>query len=137
MPTKTLSSVRIIPVADDLIAVLDRRVVESTQGWIFETKRGTSYRATSAGGELRKTVPYLDSSVIFHAFRHLYASRLIFAGVSVKQVQRVLEHSSASTTLDVYAHFFPGDDELSRSAIAGMVDSCGQIAGKPLAEDAQ
>ncbi|ALC05963.1 tyrosine recombinase [Corynebacterium deserti GIMN1.010] len=137
VPTKTLSSVRTIPIADDLIAVLDRRVVASTNGWIFETARGTPYRAATAGGELRKTVTSLGGGVTFHSFRHLYASRLISAGVSVKQVQKVLGHASASTTLDVYAHFFPGDDELSRSAIAGMVDSCGQIAGKVPVGDVQ
>lgn len=135
VPTKTLSSVRTIPIADDLIAVLKGRVAASTQGWIFETARGTPYRAASAGGELRKTVTHLRAGVTFHSFRHLYASRLISAGVSVKQVQRVLGHATASTTLDVYAHFFPGDDDLSRAAIAGMVDSCGQNAGNDAQEN--
>lgn len=135
VPTRTLSSVRTIPIADDLIAVLKRRVAESTQGWIFETARGTPNRAASAGGELRKSVTHLRAGVTFHSFRHLCASRLISAGVSVKQVQRILGHATASTSLDVYAHFFPGDDDLSRAAIAGMVDSCGQIAGNDAQEN--
>lgn len=129
VPTKTASSVRTVPIADDLITVLDRRVAASTKGWIFETSRGTPYRAASAGGELRKAVTHLRAGVTFHSFRHLYASRLISGGVSVKQVQRVLGHASASTTLDVYAHFFPGDDELSRAAINGAVASCGVFVG--------
>lgn len=129
VPTKTLASVRTIPIADDLIEVLDRRAAASHEGWLFETNRGTPYRAATAGGELRKTVTHLNAGVTFHSFRHLYASRLISGGVSVKQVQRVLGHSSAATTLDVYAHFFPGDDELSRAAISGAVESCGIFAG--------
>lgn len=135
VPTKTASSVRTIPIADDLITVLDRRVRASTHGWIFETARGTPYRAATAGGELRKTVTHLRAGVTFHSFRHLYASRLISAGVSVKQVQRVLGHSSAATTLDVYAHFFPGDDELARAAINGAVASCGVFVGFSDSED--
>lgn len=129
VPTKTLVSVRVIPVADDLLEVLDRRVAVSNYGWIFETSRGTPFRAASAGQEIRKAARHLGAEVTFHSFRHLYASRLISGGVSVKQVQRVLGHSSAATTLDVYAHFFPGDDELSRSAIAGAVAACGISAG--------
>ncbi|GFK18914.1 tyrosine-type recombinase/integrase [Corynebacterium glutamicum] len=123
VPTKTLSSVRTIPIADDLVEVLDRRAAASTEGWLFETNRGTPYRAATAGGELRKTVTHLNAGVTFHSFRHLYASRLISSGVSVKQVQTLMGHASAATTLDIYSHFFPGDDDVSRNAIFGVVES--------------
>lgn len=132
---KTLSSLREIPIAEDTMEVLERRLAASKNGWVFETNRGTPYRAATAGAELRKTVTHLGVAVTFHSFRHLFASRLISGGVSVKQVQRVLGHSSAATTLDVYAHFFPGDDELSRAAIAGAVTECGQIEGNEDADN--
>ncbi|ANU33762.1 hypothetical protein BBD29_08350 [Corynebacterium glutamicum] len=41
----------------------------------------------------------------------------------MKQVQTLMGHASAATTLDVYSHFFPGDDEVSRQAIFGVVES--------------
>ncbi|AMA00252.1 tyrosine-type recombinase/integrase [Corynebacterium glutamicum] len=124
VPTKTATSVRIIPVADDLLEVVDRQLRGAVNGWVFETKRGTPYRAASAGAELRKAVRFLGEDLTFHSFRHFFATKMISSGVSVKQVQRVMGHASAATTLDVYAHFFPGDDDLSRSAVFGVVESC-------------
>lgn len=44
-----------------------------------------------------------------HELRHTAASLAIQAGGSVKSVQRLLGHASATTTLDTYSHWF-GDD---------------------------
>jgi integrase len=59
----------------------------------------------------------LPDTVSFHSLRHFYASALIAAGCSVKQVQSVLGHESAKVTLDVYGHLWPGDDDRVRDAI--------------------
>jgi integrase len=48
-----------------------------------------------------------------------YASLLIRSGASVKVVQARLGHASAKTTLDTYGHLWPGDDDLTRRAVAG------------------
>jgi integrase len=53
----------------------------------------------------------------FHDLRHGFASALISAGCSVKAVQRALGHASASTTLDVYGHLWPGDEDRIRAAV--------------------
>ncbi|MBM4580885.1 tyrosine-type recombinase/integrase [Rhodococcus hoagii] len=45
-------------------------------------------------------------------FRHTAASLAIISGANVKAVQRMLGHSSASMTLDIYADLF--DDDLER-----------------------
>lgn len=66
---------------------------------------------------------HLNETATFHTFRHMFATTLISSGVSVKQVQTLMEHASAATTLDVYSHFFPGDDDVSRNAIFGVVES--------------
>jgi site-specific recombinase XerD len=42
---------------------------------------------------------------------------LIAEGASVKLVQEMLGHASASTTLDTYAHLWPDATEQARSAI--------------------
>ncbi len=132
VPPKTATSVRTIPIADDLITVLDHRVAASIQGGIFETARGAPYRIASADGELRKTVTRLHECVTFHSFRHLYASRLISAGVSVKQVQRDLGHTTVSTTLDTYVPFFPGLNNQPAAEIARMMKfmraTCGWLS---------
>jgi integrase len=49
--------------------------------------------------------------------RHHFASLLIARGASVKVVQARLGHSSAKTTLDVYGHLWPDDEDATRAAI--------------------
>ncbi|MGH3502837.1 MAG: tyrosine-type recombinase/integrase [Nocardioidaceae bacterium] len=50
-----------------------------------------------------------------HELRHTAASLAIAAGASVKSVQRMLGHASATLTLDRYGHLFP--DELDAVAV--------------------
>ena len=52
-----------------------------------------------------------------HALRHYYASLLIRSGASVKVVQARLGHASAKTTLDVYGHLWPDDEDRTRRAV--------------------
>lgn len=68
-----------------------------------------------------------------HELRHTAASLAIRAGASIKSVQRMLGHSSASLTLDRYGHLF--EDELD--GVADRLDAhysaeCGQDVGKAL-----
>lgn len=58
-----------------------------------------------------------------HALRHTAASLAISAGANVKVVQRMLGHSSAAMTLDVYADLF--DDDLT-----GVADKLDVTVGK-------
>lgn len=44
-----------------------------------------------------------------HDLRHSAASFAVSAGANVKAVQKMLGHSSAAMTLDVYADLFDGD----------------------------
>jgi len=56
-------------------------------------------------------------SLRYHALRHAFASMLIAGGCSVKAAQRALGHASAATTLNLYAHMWPGDDDRIRQAV--------------------
>ncbi len=69
----------------------------------------------------------LDPAFTWHSLRHFYASALIHSGASVKTVQERLGHESAETTMQVYAHLWPGEDERTRKAVdsALMRDQCG------------
>ncbi|MGX1749054.1 tyrosine-type recombinase/integrase [Glutamicibacter protophormiae] len=51
-----------------------------------------------------------------HDLRHTAASFAVSPGANVKAVQRMLGHSSAAMTLDVYAELF--DDDLDGVAVA-------------------
>ena len=52
-----------------------------------------------------------------HDLRHHYASVLIRSGASVKVVQARLGHASAKTTLDIYGHLFPDEEDRTRAAV--------------------
>ena len=70
----------------------------------------------------------IDKGDGFHQLRHFYASTLIGAGASVKEVQERLGHASAAMTLDVYSHLWPADDDRTRAvtdkALAALASSC-------------
>lgn len=68
--------------------------------------------------------------VTAHALRHTAASLAISAGANVRVVQRMLGHSSAAMTLDVYADLF--DDDLT-----GVADKLDETVGKMWAKRTQ
>jgi integrase len=65
-----------------------------------------------AGAVQRAAVPRITP----HDLRHSAASFAVSAGANVKAVQRMLGHSSAAMTLDVYADLF--DEDLDAVAVA-------------------
>jgi integrase len=56
---------------------------------------------------------------------------LIRAGLSIKVIQRLLGHKSATETLDTYGHLMGDEDDRSREAIrmqlGNLATSCGQV----------
>ena len=69
----------------------------------------------------RDQVDGLPAGFRYHDLRHYLASLLIDSGASVKVVQARLRHASATTTLDVYGHLFPDQDEATRTAIEAVL----------------
>ena len=59
--------------------------------------------------------------VTTHSMRHLNASLLINAGVDVKTVQSCLGHSTATTTLQIYAHSFQTAQAAAMEAVAEVL----------------
>ncbi|BCZ24844.1 site-specific integrase [Mycobacterium senriense] len=66
-----------------------------------------------------KTFPRITA----HALRHTAASLAVSAGANVKVIQRMLGHSSAAMTLDVYADLF--DDDFT-----AVADKLSETVGK-------
>lgn len=62
-----------------------------------------------------------ERSCKIHDLRHFYASGLIAAGCDVVTVQRAMGHSSATITLDVYAHLWPSAEDKTREAAATLM----------------
>lgn len=47
----------------------------------------------------------------FHDLRHAFASLMLSQGTRVDLVSKMLGHSKPATTLNIYAHLMPGDQE--------------------------
>jgi integrase len=58
--------------------------------------------------------------VTAHDLRHTAASLAISAGANVKVVQRMLGHTSAAMTLDIYASLFDSDLDAVAENVAKM-----------------
>lgn len=63
-----------------------------------------------------------------HELRHTQATLLIGSGADIKTVQQRLGHSSASLTMDIYAHFIAQNDRVAANTIG---DILGEAADKP------
>ncbi len=58
-----------------------------------------------------------------HELRHTQATQLLANGLDMKTVQRRLGHSSATLTLNLYAHTLPEMDEKEADCIGGLLSS--------------
>lgn len=140
-PLKTRASRRVVPVGAETMGVIEkqlRRVPRAPHETVFATLRGEPFTSASLGAQFRKAARAAGVDVTFHGLRHFYASSLIENGASVVVVQRAMGHASATMTLNIYSHLFPGaGDELRSylpvvrdfSGISGVVDDGGEGVG--------
>lgn len=146
-PPKTAASVRTVPVGRLVTDALAAHLAAYPSADIlFTDDDGTPllYRRWRSAWERACRAAGVQAGT--HDLRHFYASALISGGASVKQVQRMLGHSSAAITLNIYAHLWPGDDDRARTVIdsalrrpatapasdatAPAADSCGLFADR-------
>ena len=91
------------------------------------------YFADHGLGEFGPAVRYTDSTgrkrwrkgayvgYNLHELRHTQATLLIGSGADIKTVQQRLGHSSASLTMDIYAHFIAQNDRAAANTIGGIL----------------
>ena len=68
--------------------------------------------------------------VKFHELRHTQATQLLGNGVDVKTVQTRMGHSSASLTLDWYAHALPENDQKAARIIGVLLSDKAEEKGR-------
>ena len=56
-----------------------------------------------------------------HAFRHTYASLLIYSNMNVVAVQRCMGHAKATTTMNMYAHMIGTPEEEAADVLSSML----------------
>lgn len=91
------------------------------------------YFADHGLGEFGPAVQYTDSTgrkrwrkgayvgYNLHELRHTQATLLIGSGADIKTVQQRLGHSSASLTMDIYAHFIAQNDRQAANTIGEIL----------------
>lgn len=121
---KTDKSRRIVPLAKVVVDVLAAHLAQWSAhgqlGLIFTNERRgpiQQYPFSQAWATARGRAGLPSWVNGPHQLRHHFASLLIARGASVKVVQRRLGHASAKTTLDVYGHLWPDDEDATRAAI--------------------
>lgn len=121
-PPKTPASYRTIPIPQSLVDELAAHLAEwpaHESGILFTNVRGMPVQGHPFA-EVWRTAKKNSKAPEWatpHHLRHYYASVLIQAGSSIKVVQQRLGHSSAKTTLDIYGHLFPDEEDRTRDAI--------------------
>ena len=90
-------------------------------GFVFVDELGERMRANYLTSAFPK---FLENHGLrrmrFHDLRHTCASLLLSNGISMKQIQIWLGHSTFSTTADIYAHLDYSAQEASANAMNGM-----------------
>lgn len=99
--TKTETSIRTVPLPDDVVGALRERVRSGDRvfpNFTISLMWNNVNRACKRAG----TLLYNPKS-----FRHLYGSRLVAAGVPIPQVALLMGHKNQSTTMKYYLHVLP------------------------------
>lgn len=116
---KTLSSVRDIPLTDDIIEMLLSQKsywgfsAERPNRYLFCTKTGAPLSRDRVQKELDRIIKNINESgfpfehITPHVFRHTFATRAIEAGMSPQVLKTILGHSSLAMTMDLYSHVMP------------------------------
>lgn len=103
MPPKSESSIRTIPLTDEICSVI---APFWQPGTYFLTGDATKFMESRTMQNHFKAV--LRATGIedanFHALRHTFATRCVEAGVDIKCLSELLGHSTVHVTLDRYVH---------------------------------
>lgn len=127
-PPKSVSSNRTIPAAAFVLDRLSAHVGRRHEGFVVQRNGGPVNHNDFAYYWRKAAAAAGVAGMRFHELRHAYASVLISAGCSVRAVQHALGHAKPSTTLNLYSHLWPGDEDRLRRAVDDAF-------GAPEAED--
>jgi integrase len=125
---KSRAGARTIPLPTMLASLLREhrvRAVPNEHDLLFTTSQGAPWRRTNFRAQVwlpAVAAAGLPSGMRFHDLRHCYATWLVSDSVPINEVQRLLGHEQASTTLDRYTHPTQGHDAHVRGVFAAPAD---------------
>lgn len=120
-------SERTVYLPSDLVKLVEGQIrradtLRPGRAWLFRSDSDNPPHQNSVGYWWRKTRAAAGCCDLrMHDLRHFYASGLIMAGCDVVTVQRAMGHSSATVTLNTYAHLWPKAEDRTRAAAAELM----------------
>lgn len=131
-PPKTPDSVRVVPIAEQLVAVLSTHLATYGVGpdqLVFRSRRNLPLRRSSLGDDWHRAADRLTGTDLalpaaargWHSLRHTFASAHLEAGTPITVVSRLLGHKTIAETSAVYAHMLTGFDDSRRNAAADVL----------------
>ncbi len=117
--SKTDASFRSIPITPELMVEL-KKINGKREGFVFKTKLGTQFKHNL----LKRFKERLDKAGInreglnIHSLRHTFATILASSNAHPKQIQSLLGHKSATTSLDIYTKVYNEDLKATMNGIS-------------------
>ncbi|EOH96682.1 hypothetical protein UAW_01847 [Enterococcus haemoperoxidus ATCC BAA-382] len=100
---KSKSSVRKIPIANNLLTYLTKKKAEAVSAYVINHKNSYA-EPRLINYRFKKTMLKAGIEPIhFHALRHTFATRCIENGIDIATLSSLLGHQSIKLTLDTYA----------------------------------
>lgn len=121
---------RVVPIPKSVAALMEDHLERShLGGLVFTSPKGVALRSSNFARrifhpavERCQAVDPSFPSIVFHDLRRTAVTLAISAGAHVKVVQQIAGHSSAVTTLDVYAQLFADDAHASARAVDALLN---------------
>lgn len=132
VPPKTPASNRTIPVAQVVIDTIVEHTAKfgvHRSGLVFQSLHGDWIRASTFAAQWRIAAKKVGTDATPHDLRHYFASVQLRSGQSIKALQLLLGHKTATETLDTYSHLMGDEDDRSRAAIEAALGGQGLDAG--------
>lgn len=90
---------RVIPIHERLRAILELVPAHERHGAVAGKKDGRALHYTSLPHIFDRTIPdAVGLDITAHQLRHTFATRLLWAGANIREIQQLLGHKSLATT---------------------------------------
>jgi len=123
---KTQASVRTIGVAEFLLDAVAAHVATygtHRSGLVFTSEIGSPVGTSVLHRAWTFAAKQIGTEATPHDLRHYFASVQIAGGCSIKKLQQMLGHKSATETWDTYGHLIGDEDDRSRAVIQAVLGS--------------